>query len=162
MSFIDAVSSALRQYATFSGRARRAEYWWFVLFSLLVSLVAGVVDRALGTGGDADSVGIVGLVTSLALLLPGLAVAVRRLHDTEKSGWWVLAFLIPLVGFVLWLMFMLAQSDPYTNRYGPSPKPGALGPDRASYPQKQTRRRSDDWGSHRDPTDAFGHSGFDS
>lgn len=128
MSFTTAVSSALRQYATFSGRARRAEYWWFVLFTVLVSLVAGIVDSALGTIDASSSIGVLGTVASLALLLPSLAVTVRRLHDTDKSGWWVLAFLIPLAGFVLWLVFMLANSNPQPNRFGPSPKPGGAMP----------------------------------
>ena len=121
MSFADAVSSVLRQYATFRGRARRAEYWWFVLFTVLVSLVAGIIDAVLGTTAQ-SGVGVIGTLASLALLLPSLAVTVRRLHDTDRSGWWLLAFLIPIAGFVLWLVFMLSDSNPHANRYGPSPK----------------------------------------
>ncbi len=121
MSFADAVSSVLRQYAVFRGRARRAEYWWFVLFTVLVSLVAGIIDGMLGTMAQ-SGVGFVGTIASLALLLPSLAVTVRRLHDTDRSGWWVLAFLIPIAGFVLWLVFMLSDSSPHANRFGPSPK----------------------------------------
>jgi uncharacterized membrane protein YhaH (DUF805 family) len=121
MSFTDAVSSVLRQYATFGGRARRAEYWWFVLFTMLVSLVASIIDAVLGTTMQ-SGVGVIGTVASLALLIPSLAVAVRRLHDTDRSGWWVLAFLIPIAGFVLWLVFMLSDSNPHPNRFGPSPK----------------------------------------
>jgi uncharacterized membrane protein YhaH (DUF805 family) len=121
MSFTDAVSSVLHQYATFGGRARRAEYWWFVLFTMLVSLVASIIDAVMGTTMQ-SGVGFVGAVASLALLLPSLAVAVRRLHDTDRSGWWVLAFLIPIAGFVLWLVFMLSDSNPQPNRFGPSPK----------------------------------------
>jgi uncharacterized membrane protein YhaH (DUF805 family) len=121
MSFAEAVSSVLRQYAIFRGRARRAEYWWFVLFTALVSLAAGIIDAVLGTMAQ-SGVGLVGVIVSLALLLPSLAVTVRRLHDTDRSGWWVLAFLIPVAGFVLWLVFMLSDSIPQANRFGPSPK----------------------------------------
>lgn len=123
MSFAEAVSSVLRQYVTFHGRARRAEYWWFVLFAFLVSFAASIVDMALlGADLESGSVGIVGGLVSLALFLPSLAVAVRRLHDTDRSGWWVLTFLIPIVGFVMWLVFMLSDSNPLANRFGPSPK----------------------------------------
>lgn len=128
MSFPEAVRSALRQYATFTGRARRAEYWWFVLFTVLVSFVAALVDASLGTVDAATSLGVVGTLASLALLLPSLAVTVRRLHDSDRSGWWVLSFLIPLAGLVLWLVFMLADSNSHANRFGPSPKAGAATP----------------------------------
>jgi uncharacterized membrane protein YhaH (DUF805 family) len=121
MSFAQAVNSVLRQYAIFRGRARRAEYWWFFLFTVLVSIVAGIIDAGLGTTTQ-SGVGLIGSVASLALLLPSLAVTVRRLHDTDRSGWWVLAFLIPIVGWVLWLVFMLSDSNPHQNRFGPSPK----------------------------------------
>ena len=121
MSFTEAVSSVLRQYVVFGGRARRAEYWWFVLFTVLVSLVAGLIDAVLGTMTQ-SGIGFIGTVASLALLLPSLAVTVRRLHDTNRSGWWVLAFLIPIAGLVLLLVFMLSDSNPHPNRFGPSPK----------------------------------------
>jgi uncharacterized membrane protein YhaH (DUF805 family) len=128
MSFTVAVASALRQYATFSGRARRAEYWWFFLFAALASFVAGIIDGVLGTVDSSASIGLFGLLVSLALFVPSLAIAVRRLHDTDRSGWWVLAFLIPLAGFVLWLVFMCSDSHPQANRFGPSPKPSDVVP----------------------------------
>jgi uncharacterized membrane protein YhaH (DUF805 family) len=128
MSFTAAVASALRQYATFTGRARRAEYWWFFLFTALVSFVAGLVDAAFGTIDSSASIGLVGALASLALFLPSLAITVRRLHDVDRSGWWVLAFLIPLVGFVLWLVLMCSDSNPQANRFGPSPKPSDVVP----------------------------------
>ena len=121
MSFAESVSSVLRQYAVFGGRAGRPEYWWFFLFTVLVSLTASILDAVLGTMTQ-SGVGVIGTVASLALLLPTLAVAVRRLHDTDRSGWWVLAFLIPIAGFVLWLVFMLSDGNPHPNRFGPSPK----------------------------------------
>ena len=96
MSFSAAVRSALTRYATFAGRARRAEYWWFYLFNILVSLATGVVDRVLDTAFD-NEVGVVGVVTSLGLLLPNLAVTARRLHDTGRTGWWMLLPAAPVL-----------------------------------------------------------------
>ncbi|MFG1880524.1 DUF805 domain-containing protein [Micromonospora sp. NPDC049102] len=91
MSFGAAVKSVFNQYVGFTGRARRSEYWWFALFTVLVSIVASVLDNALRlTFVDGSSNGFIGLIASLALLLPTLAVAVRRLHDTDKTGWWLL------------------------------------------------------------------------
>lgn len=131
MSFPDAVSSALHQYAVFTGRARRAEYWWFFLFTVLVSMAAGIIDQMLHTMTQLG-VGFIGTVASLALLLPELAVTVRRLHDTDRSGWWLLAFLIPIAGFVLWLVFMLSDGSPQPNRFGPSPKQVNIAPGTAT------------------------------
>ena len=85
MGFAEAVQSCLQQYVGFSGRARRSEYWWFFLFTILVSIVAGVLDSILGTMDDETNVGVIGTIASLALLLPSLAVAIRRLHDTSRS-----------------------------------------------------------------------------
>ncbi|WP_424210973.1 DUF805 domain-containing protein [Streptomyces sp. BI20] len=106
----------LKKYAVFSGRARRQEYWIFFLVNLGISIVLAIIDYALGTGS------IIGGLYSLAVLLPGLGVAVRRLHDTGKSGWWILIALIPLIGGI-WLIVLLAtegQRNP--NQYGPDPK----------------------------------------
>jgi len=117
MSFADAVRSVLSQYATFSGRARRSEFWWFALFAFLLYIVAGIIDAAIGNQ-------VVGLLVALALFIPSLAVTVRRLHDTGRSGWWILVGLIPLVGFIVLLVFEVQDSQPGTNNYGPSPKGG--------------------------------------
>ncbi len=118
LSFPDAVRSVLTQYATFSGRARRAEYWWFALFSVVVVLVAAIIDVAIGFP-------LVQLVVSLGLIVPGLAVGVRRLHDTDRSGWWLLLGLVPFGGIVL-LVFYCLEGLRGPNRYGPDPK-AALG-----------------------------------
>ncbi|HEX2174400.1 MAG TPA: DUF805 domain-containing protein [Nocardioidaceae bacterium] len=104
MTFTQSVGSVLSQYATFSGRARRAEYWWFYLFTILVGLAASGVDAGLNTAFN-NEIGVVGTVTSLGLLLPTLAVTARRLHDTGRTGWWMLLPVGPLlativVGFV--------------------------------------------------------------
>ncbi|MFI7576551.1 DUF805 domain-containing protein [Micromonospora sp. NPDC049497] len=123
MSFIDAIKSVLTQYVGFKGRARRSEYWWFALFSFLVSLVAGFLDGVLGMSlGEGGSLGVLGLIVSLALLLPTLAVAVRRLHDTDKSGWWLLIGLVPFVGAIVLLVFFVKDGTPGTNRFGDDPK----------------------------------------
>ena len=96
MTFTQAVSSALSSYATFHGRARRSEYWWFHLFTILVAIPAGVIDAILNMAFN-NEIGIVGTITSLALLLPSLAVTARRLHDTGRSGWWMLLPVAPLL-----------------------------------------------------------------
>jgi uncharacterized membrane protein YhaH (DUF805 family) len=111
----DAVRSCLSKYATFSGRARRAEYWWFTLAVIIVEIVTSLIDRALGTS-------LVTLLVALALFLPGLAVGVRRLHDTDRSGWWLLIALVPFVGAIVLLVFEVLDGTPGPNRFGPSPK----------------------------------------
>ncbi|WP_432477467.1 DUF805 domain-containing protein [Nocardioides sp. GXQ0305] len=120
MSFADAVRTCLAKYVVFSGRARRSEYWWFVLFNILVSIAAGIVDVILGTDYDWGS-GLIGTLVSLALFLPSLAVAIRRLHDTSRTGWWVLIGLVPVIGWIVLLIFYVQDSHP-DNQYGPSPK----------------------------------------
>lgn len=114
MSFAEAVSVCLKKYATFSGRARRSEYWWFVLLGLGVNVIAAIVDNAAGTS-------IFAIVAGLGLFLPGLAVAIRRLHDTNRSGWWYLLVFVPF-GAVALIVFCCQDSVPVVNAYGPSPK----------------------------------------
>jgi uncharacterized membrane protein YhaH (DUF805 family) len=121
MSFPDAVRICLSKYVDFSGRARRSEYWWFTLFNVLVGIVASIIDALIGT--RSGSFGLIEALASLALLLPGLAVGVRRLHDTSRSGWWILIGIIPIVGWIVLLVFYLQDSHP-DNKYGPSPKAG--------------------------------------
>ncbi|MGX4690553.1 DUF805 domain-containing protein [Streptomyces sp. JNUCC 63] len=105
----------LKKYAVFSGRARRKEYWMFVLFNFIVSIVLLAIGKAIG-------VEVLSGLYSLAVLLPGLGVAVRRLHDTGRSGWWILIGLVPLVGFIVLLVFTVSDSQPGDNQYGPNPK----------------------------------------
>lgn len=116
MSFQDAVRSALTQYVTFSGRARRSEYWFFALFNFLVLMVASFIDRAIGLNSALYG------VVALALLLPGLAIGARRLHDTNRSGWFLLLGLIPFVGAIVLIVFFVQDSQAGSNQYGPSPK----------------------------------------
>lgn len=107
---------ALKKYAIFSGRSRRMEYWFFVLFNLIVSFVIGFIEGLFG------SPGIVGLMYAAAVFIPSIAVTVRRLHDTGRSGWYILLMAIPLAGIVLWFIWMVADSDSGPNQYGPNPK----------------------------------------
>ena len=104
-----------KKYATFSGRARRKEFWMFVLFNIIATIVAGVVDGILGTC-------LVSRLYGLAALLPGFAVAVRRLHDTNLRGWWLLFSLVPFVGGIWIFVMMVLEGTPGENRFGSDPK----------------------------------------
>ena len=117
MTFTEAIRVVLSKYATFSGRAQRSEYWWFALFAWLVTIAALIVD------GILDTTYLVQVLAVLALLLPSIAVTIRRLHDTGRSGWWYLIGFIPLVGGIVLLVFMVQDSEG-DNRYGPSAKYG--------------------------------------
>ncbi|WP_237217291.1 DUF805 domain-containing protein, partial [Falsiroseomonas oryziterrae] len=120
MNFQDAVRTCLQNYVTFSGRARRSEFWFFILFNLLVQVVAAILDSFLG------DTGIMGAIASLALFLPGLAVSVRRLHDTGRSGWWVLLGLVPLVGIIVLIVWYANRGEDGPNRFGPDPRGGVV------------------------------------
>jgi uncharacterized membrane protein YhaH (DUF805 family) len=111
----------LENYANFQGRARRAEFWWYFLANVIISVVLNIIDAVIGLGMG-GGIGVLGLIYSLAVLIPGLAVAVRRLHDTDKSGWWLLLALIPLVGIIVLIVFWATDGDPRPNQYGPSEK----------------------------------------
>jgi uncharacterized membrane protein YhaH (DUF805 family) len=114
---------ALKKYATFSGRARRKEYWMYILFYVIILCVLVAVDTFIGMSAG-GGIGILTLIYSLAMLIPTLAVTVRRLHDTAHSGWWILIELVPLVGVFILLYFLVIDGTPGTNAYGPSPKEG--------------------------------------
>ncbi|MTB52340.1 DUF805 domain-containing protein [Lewinella sp. W8] len=112
---------ALSKYAQFTGRSRRSEYWYF----FLVNLVVGWALQGLGIATDIGLLaGLAGL-WSLAMLIPGIAVGVRRLHDTGRSGWWLLIALVPLIGAILLIVWFATDSAPGSNEYGPNPKTGA-------------------------------------
>lgn len=114
--------NVLKNYATFSGRARRKEYWFFVLFNLIVSIVLGFIDGITGLFYPEAGIGLLGGIYSLAVLLPSLAVSVRRLHDTDRSGWWLLIVLVPLIGAIALIVFLALDSKPEKNEYGENPK----------------------------------------
>jgi uncharacterized membrane protein YhaH (DUF805 family) len=113
MRFGQAVAHVLRNYATFSGRAPRSELWWFSLFTLLLGLACNIVDAGLGTHD------VIRRLVSLAMLLPSIAVGVRRLHDIDRSGWWSLLALVPLVGWVVLIVWYCTRGTPGANRFGP-------------------------------------------
>lgn len=112
----------IRNYANFSGRARRSEYWYFVLFNVIFCVVAMIADHFAGTTIDPLPYGYVYLAYALFAFLPGLAVAVRRLHDVGKSGWMILIALIPLIGAIWLLVLLFTDSQPGRNEYGENPK----------------------------------------
>ena len=116
MSLPDAVRTCLTKYVDFSGRARRSEYWRFAQSIFIVYIVASILGRAIHAGA------ILADLVALGLFLPSLAVAVRRLHDTNRSGWFYLISFIPLVGAIILIVFMCQDSASGPNRYGPSPK----------------------------------------
>jgi uncharacterized membrane protein YhaH (DUF805 family) len=115
--------SVLKKYATFQGRARRSEYWTFSLINLAISLVLSILGYLTqGGSGEVGFFGIISTLYGLAVLIPGLAVTVRRLHDVGKNGWWIFIVLVPLIGWILLLVFLITDSDPGDNQYGPNPK----------------------------------------
>jgi uncharacterized membrane protein YhaH (DUF805 family) len=122
MTFGEAVRSGFDHYTKFDGRAGRPAFWWWFLFGILVSIGANIIDAILGTWG------VVSGLAALALLLPNLSVAIRRLHDTDHSGWWVLIGLIPIIGWIVLLIFYLREGDAGENRYGPPPVEGVAAP----------------------------------
>jgi uncharacterized membrane protein YhaH (DUF805 family) len=105
----------LENYAVFEGRARRMEYWMFVLINLFIVVGARLLDSALGLGGA------IGFLYGLAILIPSIAVSVRRLHDTGRTGWWILLGLVPVIGTLVLLVFYCLGGDPGDNEYGPDP-----------------------------------------
>lgn len=111
--------AVLKKYAVFSGRARRAEYWYFVLFNYIIDIVVIIVGFVIG---GVMGFRILGLLYGLAVAIPGIAVSVRRLHDTNHSGWWLFISLVPLIGPIVLLIFMVRDSQPGQNRYGLNPK----------------------------------------
>ena len=129
----------LKKYAVFEGRARRKEYWYFVLFNFLISIGLAIIDfmimSAISGGGKDDMRGLspLRILYSLAVLVPSIAVSVRRLHDTGRSGWWYLIGFIPCVGGILLLIWFATEGDAGRNAYGPDPL------------AKERRRRDHDW-----------------
>jgi uncharacterized membrane protein YhaH (DUF805 family) len=112
----------LKKYAVFEGRAGRKEYWFFILFNILISMALGYVDWLTGNINPETGLGILSGIYALGVMIPGMAVSVRRLHDTDRSGWWLLITFVPVIGAIVFLYFMVLDSNPETNEYGPSPK----------------------------------------
>ncbi|KCV80816.1 hypothetical protein ATO10_15375 [Actibacterium atlanticum] len=123
MGFQEATTTCLRKYFTFSGRAVRSEYWYFVLFCFLGSLLLGGVDMMVFDTGMED-LGLISSLFSLATIIPGISACSRRLHDIGRSGWWQLLLLVPLIGVII-LIYWLSKSGEGENKYGPVPVGGA-------------------------------------
>jgi uncharacterized membrane protein YhaH (DUF805 family) len=118
-TLVNSVRICLRKYDGFSGRAPRAEYWWFTLANMLVQIVTIMVSTLVwGPGLHTGGAALRGVV-SLLLLLPGLAVSVRRLHDTDRSGWWVLLPLLPVAGAIILIVWFATRGTRGPNRFGP-------------------------------------------
>ena len=118
MGFMEAVQTVIAsRFADFQGRSRRAEYWWFFLFIILLNIVLSAIAAAIPSIG-----GILAFIVFLALIIPGLAVTIRRFHDLDKSGWWMLIGLVPIIGSI-WLLIEcgLLRGTEGPNRFGPDP-----------------------------------------
>ncbi|MBW3095725.1 DUF805 domain-containing protein [Pseudohoeflea coraliihabitans] len=116
--FVSSVKTVLSKYATFTGRARRPEYWWYVLFYFVGGLVTGFLDGLLF--GAAADFSPLNTIFTLALIIPSIAVTARRLHDIGRSGWWQLIWFIPLVGWIVMIYWTTRRGDELSNRYGPA------------------------------------------
>lgn len=131
MGFGDAIRSGFRNYVKYSRRAARSEYWFWFLFAFLVAIAASLIDTFLIGSGQ----GPVYTITGLALFLPGLAVGIRRLHDRDRRGWWMFIVLIPIVGIIILIVWLVSVGTAGPNRFGPDrlagPEPGSGGGDAA-------------------------------
>ena len=131
MGFGEAVRLYFKNYVKFDGRSRRAEYWWPVLFLMLISvagnILAGIFAAALGDVGVmiAGLVSLLLMLFSLATIIPSIAVGIRRLHDLDKSGWWLLICLIPFIGAIVLIIFFVQEGTKGPNKFGSDPKGGA-------------------------------------
>ena len=114
MGFGQAISTGFSNYVNFSGRACRSEYWYWILFIVIADIVTGIIDAALG-------IQLVTSIFGLVTLLPSLAIAIRRLHDLDRTGWWILLGLIPLIGWIILLIWYVTKGTDGPNRFGPDP-----------------------------------------
>jgi uncharacterized membrane protein YhaH (DUF805 family) len=114
MGFGEAVSVGFKKSFVWEGRASRAEFWWFELAQLLILVAAAIIDQIIGTG-------VLYIIAAIALILPAIAVLVRRLHDTDRTGWWFWIYLLPVIGLIVILVFTLTGGDEGDNKYGPNP-----------------------------------------
>ena len=115
VSFSEAILRGFSNYANFEGRATRAESWWWLLFTMFVGFVLSIADLVSG-------IFILAMLFRLGTLLPSLAVGVRRLHDINRSGWWLLLGFVPLVGWLVLIVWAIKQGDLGDNRYGSDPR----------------------------------------
>lgn len=113
---------ALKKYADFSGRSQRAEYWYYALFYLLIFSILTIIDIIMGTYNDEYKMGLFGGIFVLATFTPTIAVSARRLHDIGRTAWWLLIGIVPMIGYIVLVIFALQDSQSGTNSYGPNPK----------------------------------------
>jgi uncharacterized membrane protein YhaH (DUF805 family) len=125
VDFGQAIKSGFSNYVNFKARATRSEFWFWNLFTTLAGIGAAMVDVAIWTTTD-SSVALVGDAWSLAVFLPTIAVAVRRLHDTDRSGWWLFLFFVPLIGGIVLIVWFCFKGTPRYNWFGPNPLPAEL------------------------------------
>ena len=111
-----------QQYADFKGRARRMEFWMFTLINAIIAFIIAVIERMMGWNFEESDTGFISSIYSLVVLIPSIAVSVRRLHDVGKSGWMLLLNFIPLIGQIWLLILFITDSLPGSNQYGPNPK----------------------------------------
>ena len=115
----------MKKYAVFTGRARRKEFWMFTLIYTLIFIVLSVVDGIIGTGAMLFETGLLSGIFSLVSLCPSIAVTIRRLHDIDRSGWWILIGLVPIAGVIVLIIFAAKDGQPGSNQYGSNPKEAA-------------------------------------
>jgi uncharacterized membrane protein YhaH (DUF805 family) len=123
MGFGTAITTCFQKYVGFQGRARRSEYWWWVLFFIIVAIVANIADTFVDPAAPGEMIhyGYIYGIAALALILPSLAVTVRRLHDTNRSGFWIFLGLIPLIGAIILIIWYCQKGTASSNTYGPDP-----------------------------------------
>ena len=114
--------TALRKYAVFTGRSRRKEYWFFALFNFIAVVLLATIDAVTGTLDEDLGIGLLSGAYTLAVIVPSIAVSIRRLHDIGRTGWWILIGFVPLIGSIVLLVFALLDSQPGDNQYGANPK----------------------------------------
>jgi uncharacterized membrane protein YhaH (DUF805 family) len=116
----------MKKYAVFTGRARRKEFWMFTLIYTIIYIVLSIADSLIGTGAMLFEMGLLSGVFSLVSICPSIAVTIRRLHDIDRSGWWVLIGLVPLAGVIVLIVFAAKDGQPGSNQYGTNPKEEAI------------------------------------
>lgn len=117
-TFVGALKDGFARYVDFKSRSTRPQFWWWMLWSVLIGIVAAILDASLGMGDT----GPINMLTSLAMFLPSIAVSIRRLHDIGRTGWWYLIVLVPLVGVIVLLVFFCTKTKDETNQWGTPPK----------------------------------------
>ncbi len=117
-TFLGALKDGFARFVDFKTRSTRPQYWWFALWSLIISAVTGILDATLGMGEN----GPIGVLASLVLFLPSIAVAIRRLHDIGRTGWWMLLIFLPIIGWIVLIVFYCTKSEASPNQWGPEPR----------------------------------------